>query len=38
MIKEILASIAFVMFFFGLIGATTFVEPINETVIETRGE
>jgi hypothetical protein len=38
MIKEILAGICFVLFFYGLIAATSFVEPINETVIETRGE
>ena len=38
MIKEILAGIAFCLFFFGLIGATAFVEPINETIIEERGE
>ena len=38
MIKEILAGICFVLFFFGLIGATAFIEPINDTIIEARGE
>ena len=38
MIKEILAGICFVLFFYGLIGATAFIEPIDQTVIEARNK
>ena len=38
MIKEILAGICFILFFFGLIGATSFIEPINQTIIEARNK
>lgn len=36
MIKEIIADILFIIFFIGLFGATAFIEPINQTVIEAR--
>lgn len=37
-LKGIMEGIAFCLFFFGLVGATAFVEPINETIIEMRGK
>ena len=36
--KEIINCICFVLFFFGVIGATAFIKPLNETIIEMRGE
>lgn len=36
MIKEILAGICFIFILFGLVGATAFVEPLNQAIIEAR--
>lgn len=37
-IKETIAGIFFILGFFGLICATAIVEPVEEYIIETRGE
>jgi hypothetical protein len=38
MFERIIEGVLFGMMFFGLIGATAFIEPIEQTVIEARGE
>lgn len=38
MLNRIIEGVLFSLMFFGLIGATAFIEPIEQTVIEARGE
>lgn len=38
MLDRIIEGILFGMLFFGLIGATALIEPVEQVVIEARGE
>lgn len=37
-IKEIIGGICFIIMFLSMFGMASFVEPIEEAIIETRGE